>query len=163
MKKSIAISLILHIFAISMVLQMQPINKKKPKPIEVELVKRGAEMKPSPPTHQKIIPLSPFSTNVPKILKKGYYGIGIYVDSSLEVAMCEGHIYASILINGTVEGYPGAALGLQAKDMIIEVGDLPISGADVIKANGPFLVNFTICRNGKKMHFTTTRTFIYND
>lgn len=184
LRKNIAISLLLHAVAIFLVLQghhsvrkQKEPEKKKTSEVELDSPKKpktaGTKIifvskpikKPDTlPDNKKIVPLSPIhSSNSPKLLKNGYYGIGVYIDMFHEVALCDGQQYVGILINGVVDGYPGQALGLRANDVIIEVDGRPIGQDNDIIGPGPTMVNFTICRDHKKLFFTTTRAFIYND
>jgi membrane-associated protease RseP (regulator of RpoE activity) len=164
MKQGVAISLIVHTAALALVIfsrELPIVKKPTPKPKVTEVVLTNAP----PPKTSKIIPLSPMSDMFIKkpLKRKGYYGIGVYCNLMLIDTVCEGQIYASIKITGVVDGYPASALGLRSGDSIIEIEGNPINYRNDVMDTGPTMINFTICRDGKKIRLTTMRAFIYND
>jgi len=162
LRKTIAISLLLHAAVIFIALRCHmskdPTPKKEKQQSEVELA-------PELPKNHKIIPITtiPILAPTKPLEKKGYYGVGIYVDPYHTIIICEGKQYVGLLINSSVAGYPANDLGITRGDVIIEIEGVPLIGGDDMIGPGPTTINFTICRDHKKLFFTTTRAFIYND
>jgi hypothetical protein len=164
LRKNIAISLLLHTAAIFTALQCQHHTSKDPTP-KKEKQQSEVELAPEPPKHHKIIPITTPSTLIPTkpLDKKGYYGIGVYIDPYHTIVICEEKQYVGLLITSSVEGYPANSLGITRGDVIIEVEGVPLTGSNDVVGPAPTTVNFTICRDHKKLFFTTIRAFIYND
>jgi PDZ domain len=161
--KCLLLSLGLHVLAIYAMFLTQTSMTKGVPPKKMSLSEVTLDGGKKAGGGGKIIPISPLSGVKVPLKKNGFYGIGIYVGYDNSV-LCEGIPYKGLGITGVVSGYPAERIGLRSGDVIVLIeGKSPSESGVDIKSETQSIVNFTICRNGRLINFSTEREFIYNE
>jgi membrane-associated protease RseP (regulator of RpoE activity) len=158
-KIGLGISILLHsLLILSLMLHKKKIPQAKSDPPSVTM-EIGS---PPPPSH--IVAPNDLPSPVSKPLKKkGYYGIGVYVSSTLEAIVCDTTDYVGMKITLPVTGYPAEQAGIVSGDIILAVNGNPVSNTNDVVGKDESEVTLTLCHNGMIKYLNLKRTFIYND